>query len=118
MSCEASVTAEPYVPMAAHTSAATSLLAAVAAERGVEPSSSMTSCTLFPLMPPALFSSSVMSSQIFCMSCPSLAKAPVIGAMRPILMGAAKANELHNIAVATAATIPIRFFILSSLEEM
>ena len=33
-------------------------------------------------------------------------------------MGAAKANELHNIAVATAATIPIRFFILSSLEEM
>lgn len=42
----------------------------------VEPSSSMTSCTLFPLMPPALFSSSVMSSQIFCMSCPSLAKAP------------------------------------------
>lgn len=28
MSCEASVTAEPYVPMAAHTSAATSLLAA------------------------------------------------------------------------------------------
>ena len=34
--------------------------------------------------------------------------------MRPILMGAAKANELHNIAVATAATIPIRFFMLSS----
>lgn len=46
------------------------------------------------------------------------AMARVIGAMRPILMGAAKANELHNIAVATAATIPIRFFMLSSLEEM
>ena len=62
--------------MAAHTSAATSLLAAVAAERGVEPSSSMTSCTLFPLMPPALFSSSVMSSQNFLHVLPFAGEGP------------------------------------------
>ena len=33
-------------------------------------------------------------------------------------MGAAKANELHNIAVATAATIPIRFFMPVSYTHL
>ncbi len=58
-----------------------------------------------------------MSSQIFCMSCPSLAKAPVMGAMRPILIGPAKAEGLYNIAAANTATRLIRFFMLSSREE-
>ena len=105
---EASVTAEPYVPMTAITPAEASFWAAREAVRGSPASSSTISSICLPLMPPALFTSETSRLTICCMSWPSLAHLPVSGHIRPMRIASA-AKEGPAASMSMAAT-SISFF--------
>ena len=79
--------------MTATTPAEASFWAARAAVRGSPASSSTTSSTLLPLIPPLALVSSTSRLTMFFMSCPSEAHLPVNGHIRPILMSPARTSE-------------------------
>ena len=109
----ASVTAEPYVPITAHTPEDASFWAARAAVLGSPASSSTTSSIFWPLIPPAAFAWSTSRLTIFFMSWPSEAHFPVSGHIRPILMSAAATGHANKNTMAKMANRPPIFFMAS-----